>query len=210
MRVVVVGAGGVGKSSLTIRFLTSSFVDEEYNPTIEDSYTRQLVVDGAAVQLEILDTAGQEEYEPMADQWYQFGRGFLLVYSVTDRAWFEGVAGLLGAITRAKLGAQVPVVLVSNKCDLEHARKVSSAEGQAAARALRAPFVETSALDGVNVDVAFHELIRRVRRAERRGVGRPNGTHPLTTQRPPPKLQYKLKTRRSCDDGPRRQSCFIM
>lgn len=108
----------------------------------------------------------------MADQWYQFGRGFLLVYSVTDRASFEALSGLYAAINAAKLAHAVPAVVVSNKCDLEHLRTVSSADGQALARSLGAPFVETSALDGVNVDLAFDELVRRVRRSERPAVCR--------------------------------------
>eukprot|EP00121_Abeoforma_whisleri_P003625 Awhi_evm1s3259 len=60
-KLVIVGGGGVGKSALTIQFIQCQFVDE-YDPTIEDSYRKQSVVDGEAAHLDILDTAGQEEY----------------------------------------------------------------------------------------------------------------------------------------------------
>lgn len=60
-KLVVVGGGGVGKSALTIQFVQSHFVDE-YDPTIEDSYRKQFVVDEEVALLDVLDTAGQEEY----------------------------------------------------------------------------------------------------------------------------------------------------
>ncbi|KAJ2545791.1 RAS1 protein, partial [Coemansia sp. RSA 1933] len=60
-KLVVVGGGGVGKSALTIQFIQSHFVDE-YDPTIEDSYRKQCAIDGETAMLDVLDTAGQEEY----------------------------------------------------------------------------------------------------------------------------------------------------
>ncbi|ORX36358.1 ras family-domain-containing protein [Kockovaella imperatae] len=167
-KLAVVGSGGVGKSAMTIRFVTSQFYDQGYNPTIEDSYRKQVVVDDEAVTLEILDTAGQEEYAAMADQWYSFGGGFLLVYSITDRSTFEAIPGLHQDILRVKDQSYVPCVVASNKCDLGRLRAVGQLEGRDMARRLSAPFIECSAADGVNVDVAFRELIKLVRRNEKR------------------------------------------
>ena len=59
---VVVGAGAVGKSALVVRFIKNDFVTD-YDPTIEDSYRRQYTVDNIEGMLDILDTAGQEEFE---------------------------------------------------------------------------------------------------------------------------------------------------
>ncbi|KNC71553.1 hypothetical protein SARC_15907, partial [Sphaeroforma arctica JP610] len=61
MKLLIVGSGGVGKSALTVQFTQSTFV-EEYDPTIEDTYRKQFVVDDLPVAVNILDTAGQEEY----------------------------------------------------------------------------------------------------------------------------------------------------
>ena len=66
-KIVILGSGGVGKSALTIRLITDNFL-EEYDPTIEDSYQKTLVVNGESTQINILDTAGQEEYSSMQDQ----------------------------------------------------------------------------------------------------------------------------------------------
>ena len=66
-KLVVVGGGGVGKSALTIQLIQNHFVDE-YDPTIEDSYRKQVTIDEEVCLLDILDTAGQEEYSAMRDQ----------------------------------------------------------------------------------------------------------------------------------------------
>uniref|UniRef100_A0A914VW02 Uncharacterized protein n=1 Tax=Plectus sambesii TaxID=2011161 RepID=A0A914VW02_9BILA len=83
-RLVVVGGGGVGKSALTIQFIQQYFVTD-YDPTIEDSYTKQCFIDEDICKLEVLDTAGQEEFSTMREQYLRTGEGFLLVYAVTDR-----------------------------------------------------------------------------------------------------------------------------
>nr|ODO02512.1 Ras-like protein [Cryptococcus depauperatus CBS 7855] len=162
---------GVGKSAITIRFVTSQFYDQGYNPTIEDSYRKQVVVDDEAATLEILDTAGQEEYAAMADQWYTYGSGFLLVFSLTDRPTFEEIANFHREILRVKDRDYVPCVVVCNKCDLQKYRAVGQLEGRELARSLSAPFIECSAADGVNVEVAFRELVKLVRKDERDFLG---------------------------------------
>jgi len=74
-KLVVVGGGGVGKSALTIQFIQGHFVDD-YDPTIEDSYRKQCVIDDEVALLDILDTAGQEEYHAMREQYMRTGEGF--------------------------------------------------------------------------------------------------------------------------------------
>jgi len=76
-KIVVLGGGGVGKSALTIRLVTDNFLDE-YDPTIEDSYRKQVDVDGKSALLDILDTAGQEEFSSMQDLWMREGKGFFI------------------------------------------------------------------------------------------------------------------------------------
>ncbi|XP_023398998.1 ras-related protein R-Ras isoform X1 [Loxodonta africana] len=83
-KLVVVGGGGVGKSALTIQFIQSYFVSD-YDPTIEDSYTKICTVDGVPARLDILDTAGQEEFGAMREQYMRAGHGFLLVFAINDR-----------------------------------------------------------------------------------------------------------------------------
>lgn len=124
-KLVVVGGGGVGKSALTIQFVQSHFVDE-YDPTIEDSYRKQCVIDEEVALLDVLDTAGQEEYSAMREQYMRSGEGFLLVYSITSRNSFEEIATFYQQILRVKDKDYFPVVIVANKSDLDAERQVSS------------------------------------------------------------------------------------
>merc|ERR1712130_381341 len=161
---VLVGVGGVGKSALTITYVSNVWVPE-YDPTIEDSHRKQVSVDDEVTMLDILDTAGQEEYSSMQDSWFRQGQGFLVVYSVTNKKSFHEVNDLRKKIERIKDSSDVPMVLVGNKCDLEDQRAVPKADGERlAVQFNNCPFFETSAKDHVNVDECFRELVREVRR----------------------------------------------
>lgn len=162
-KLVVVGGGGVGKSALTIQFIQSHFV-QDYDPTIEDSYRKQCVIDDRVAHLDILDTAGQEEFSAMREQYMRTGEGFLLVFSVTDRSSFEEIPRFHTQILRVKDKDDFPMILVGNKSDLETERTVSTAEGQELSRKLKITYLESSAKQRINVDAAFHDLVRAIRR----------------------------------------------
>jgi GTPase KRas len=150
---------------------------ETYDPTIEDSYRKQVVIDHETCMLEVLDTAGQEEYTALGDQWIRHGEGFVLVYSTTSRSSFAGTRKFYHQIQRVKgssgtlpssLGAgdggNVPVMLVGNKSDKTTEREVSFEDGSALARELGCAFVETSAKTCFNVEKAFYDVVRSLRR----------------------------------------------
>uniref|UniRef100_F6X0L9 RAS related n=1 Tax=Equus caballus TaxID=9796 RepID=F6X0L9_HORSE len=130
-KLVVVGGGGVGKSALTIQFIQSYFVSD-YDPTIEDSYTKICTVDGIPARLDILDTAGQEEFGAMREQYMRAGHGFLLVFAINDRQSFNEVSKLFTQILRVKDRDDFPIVLVGNKADLEtqRLRQIASQRGR--------------------------------------------------------------------------------
>ncbi|CAE6502299.1 unnamed protein product [Rhizoctonia solani] len=192
-KLVVVGGGGVGKSALTIQFIQSHFVDE-YDPTIEDSYRKQCVIDDEVALLDVLDTAGQEEYGAMREQYMRTGEGFLLVYSITSRNSFEEISTFHQQILRVKDRDSFPMIVVANKCDLEYERQVgmngrclaivgwnagSSAtltEGRDLAKHFNTKFIETSAKQRINVDEAFTNLVREIRRYNKDQQARPGGT----------------------------------
>ncbi len=162
-KIVVVGDGGVGKSALTIQFFQKMFV-EDYDPTIEDSYIQHTETDGQWCILDVLDTAGQEEFSAMREQYMRKGDAFLLVYSVTDKASFTNIRNFHTLILRVKDKDAYPMILVANKVDLVHLRHVSQEQGQDLAGVLKIPYIETSAKNPpVNVDKAFHEVVRIIR-----------------------------------------------
>ncbi|XP_059809539.1 ras-related protein R-Ras2-like isoform X2 [Hypanus sabinus] len=161
-KLVVVGGGGVGKSALTIQFIQSYFVSD-YDPTIEDSYTKQCVIDDRAARLDILDTAGQEEFGAMREQYMRSGEGFLLVFAINDRGSFDEISKFHRQILRVKDRDEFPMILIGNKADLEHQRQVTKEESDNLARQLKVTYLEASAKIRLNVDNAFHNLVRAIR-----------------------------------------------
>ncbi|PIC28534.1 hypothetical protein B9Z55_020410 [Caenorhabditis nigoni] len=129
-KVVVLGSGGVGKSALTVQFVSSTFI-EKYDPTIEDFYRKEIEVDGQPSVLEILDTAGTEQFSSMRDLYIKNGQGFVVVYSITSQQTFHDIRNMKEQIVRVKGSENVPILLVGNKCDLSHQRQVRSEEGLA-------------------------------------------------------------------------------
>jgi len=90
-----------------------------------DSYRKQCVIDDEVALLDVLDTAGQEEYSAMREQYMRTGEGFLLVYSITSRQSFEEIMTFQQQILRVKDKDYFPIIVVGNKCDLEAERQVS-------------------------------------------------------------------------------------
>jgi GTPase KRas protein len=202
-KLVVLGDGGVGKTALTIQLCLNHFV-ETYDPTIEDSYRKQVVIDQQSCMLEVLDTAGQEEYTALRDQWIRDGEGFVLVYSITSRASFSRITKFYNQIKMVKESASsgspsgpsylgspmshtsggpplpVPVMLVGNKSDKAVERAVSAQEGQALAKELGCDFVEASAKNCINVEKAFYDVVRMLRQQRQNtqnAKGRGGGAH---------------------------------
>lgn len=161
-KLVVLGNGGVGKSALTIQFIQQYFVTD-YDPTIEDSYTKQCLVDGNICKLDVLDTAGQEEFSAMREQYMRTGDGFVLVFAVTDRSSYDEVIRLHKQILRVKDRDEFPMILLANKVDLQQQRLVSQLEGENLAKRFNVPYAEVSAKFRLNVDQAFFELVRQIR-----------------------------------------------
>lgn len=160
-KVTLLGAGGVGKSALTLRIISGVFTPT-YNPTVEDYYRHDTMVDGVGPCIvEILDTAGTEQFASMRQLYISNCRAFALVYSIDDRASFEETLDLYQQILAAVNNpSDITVILVGNKCDLEHCREVETSEAKQAARGMNnCPFIETSAMDGTHVQEFFVKLV---------------------------------------------------
>jgi len=115
----VMGAGAVGKSALTLRYIQGQFVSN-YDPTIEDAYRKQIHLDGNTLILDILDTAGQEDFEALRTQWMKKRDGFVLVFSIIRKASLDQLQefydGLLEVYDENNCP---PIILVGNKVDLD-------------------------------------------------------------------------------------------
>eukprot|EP01119_Soliformovum_irregulare_P002187 TRINITY_DN1241_c0_g2_i3.p1 TRINITY_DN1241_c0_g2~~TRINITY_DN1241_c0_g2_i3.p1 ORF type:complete len:622 (-),score=127.03 TRINITY_DN1241_c0_g2_i3:178-2043(-) len=153
IKMVVVGDGGVGKSAMTIMLIQQHFVDE-YDPTIEDSYRKQIKLqDQPIFAVDILDTAGPEEFSAMRDQYMRTSSAFVVAYDVTNRHSFDSVQGYVEQARRVKDNDLIPIIIAGNKIDLEDQRSVTYEEGATKAKQLNCEFAETSAKDNLGMDV---------------------------------------------------------
>ncbi|XP_028456161.1 ras-related protein R-Ras isoform X2 [Perca flavescens] len=141
-----------------------SYFVSDYDPTIEDSYTKICTVDGKETRLDILDTAGQEEFGAMREQYMRSGEGFLLVFALNDLGSYHEVQKFHTQILRVKDRDDFPMVLVGNKADLEQQRVISREDAQAFTREHRIHYMEASAKNRYNVDEAFLQLVQIIRR----------------------------------------------
>ena len=132
-----------------------SFTPTDLLTPRSDSYRKQVDIDQEVALLDVLDTAGQEEYSAMREQYMRTGEGFLLVYSINSRQSFEEIQVFQQQILRVKDKDNFPMIVVANKCDLEHERQVQPDEGYRLAQSFGCPFIETSAKARTNVDAAF-------------------------------------------------------
>ncbi|KAJ4495101.1 small GTPase superfamily [Lentinula edodes] len=162
-KVVVLGAGGVGKSALTVRFIQDIFV-ENYDPTIEEEYRRSISVDGTLTTLEVLDTAGLEQFTSLNEVYIKAGKGFILVFSLTQEASLKEVDHLRKQIIRIKGEAgAIPIVVVGTKLDLVNEREVHRNTIQALASRWKLPFYETSSKRNWHISDVFEDLVRQMR-----------------------------------------------
>ncbi|KAI1318092.1 putative small G-protein Ras2 [Xylariaceae sp. FL0255] len=165
-RVGVFGGLGVGKSTLTMAFC-QKHPDLTYEPTVEeDCFRTGFVLYGEEHLVEILDTAGQEEFANMVDEWIQRCAGFILVFDLTSKSSFLCIDSLLERILQVKRWTledpnrpdRLPIAIVANKTDLRHQRVVSTKDGQDLGKKNNSLFFEASAKRNVYVYKVFHDV----------------------------------------------------
>ena len=159
LKIAVLGKSLVGKSALTYRFINDRFPDE-HDTTIEDTYTVPIQIDDISCQLEILDTAGQDDYQTMIDTWINSADGYLLVYSIDSKESFAELKTKYERILTLKENQKFAIAIVGNKCDLNDKREVPTEEANKYCQEIGVTFLETSALQKINVKEAFLSVSR--------------------------------------------------
>jgi len=155
-RIAIMGDEAVGKSSIVSRFLVEKF-EEKHNKTIEDLRRRHFVMNGASLTVDILDTAGSEEYPEMTRFAISSCEAFLLVFAVDNIASFDRVRSLRQQIIKMKKTEDVPMVMVANKIDKKNREEVIgdlTTNGGC--------YVETSAKENQNVEKAFKQILHEI------------------------------------------------
>ncbi|EUB58744.1 Ras-related protein Rab-39B [Echinococcus granulosus] len=176
-RFILIGDSTVGKSSL-LQYFCEGKLSSLAEPTVGvDFSTRNVVLsNGIVIKLRLWDTAGQEKFKSIARSYYRNAVGALLIFDITNRTSFEHIMGWYeDAATNMK--CQSPMFLLcGQKSDLESHREVARSEAEALAQSLGIPYIETSALQGHNVEVAFKSLTEAVYQQMQAGAFRNLGT----------------------------------
>ncbi len=163
-KVVLIGAGGSGKTAIVNRFLTNKF-SEQYIVTIGSQFAVKTVPvnqNGREVQVKLLvwDLAGQQRFDFIRSAYYRGSKGALLVFDTTRKSTFLELPKWIEETEKA-LNLRIPIILLANKVDLEGERIITTEMGQQFAEENGFKgYLETSALTGANVEEAFRILAK--------------------------------------------------
>lgn len=168
IRLVTLGGGGVGKSSIVKRFLFNTYTDR-YRPTVEDLYCKEFDLETMTLKVDILDTAGDHQFPAMRRLSIANGHAFLLVYSLDSLASFQLVKQCFEEIREQKQDYQeIPIMVVGNKMDLSEDKRQVSKEKVTEWHLCELPRVrfklmECSAKENVNIREVFRSFLQLAR-----------------------------------------------
>jgi len=157
---IIIGDTGVGKSCLLLQFTDKRF-RQMHDLTIGVEFgARMLTIDEKQIKLQIWDTAGQESFRSITRSYYRGATGALLVYDIARRSTFESLSTWLHE-ARQHAKPDMVIMLIGNKCDVP-GREVSYEDGEKFAKDNGLMFIETSALNGSNVEESFSRTAKKI------------------------------------------------
>ena len=160
-KIVLIGDTSVGKTNILSKYLSNEF-DPDSKATVGVEFgTKDFKIENNIVKVQIWDTAGQERYRSITNAYYKGAKGSLLVYDITNPKTFESLDKWLSDL-KTNGEEKISIILVGNKTDLEDQRKITIEQGKEKAEFYKLAFIETSALNGNNIEKAFSELITDV------------------------------------------------
>uniref|UniRef100_A0A6U4HT06 Ras-related protein Rab-21 n=1 Tax=Hemiselmis andersenii TaxID=464988 RepID=A0A6U4HT06_HEMAN len=164
-KIVLLGEGRVGKTSLVIRYVNNTFSDKQ-QCTVQASFlTKRLKVGDNTTNLAIWDTAGQERFHALGPIYYRDADGALLVYDTTDAESFAKVKSWVKEL-RKMVGESIVICIAGNKIDLDRERQVEREEAEEYAKSVGAAHCLTSAKSGRGIDETFLTLTKGILEAK--------------------------------------------
>ncbi|XP_053348647.1 ras-related protein Rab-25a [Clarias gariepinus] len=160
-KVVLIGESGVGKSNLLSRFTKNEFNHDSRTTIGVEFSTRSVQLDEVTIKAQIWDTAGLERYRAITSAYYRGAVGALLVYDISKHLTYESVERWLKELYD-HADPHIVIMLVGNKSDLTTSRTVPTDEAKAFADSKGLLFIETSALQSTNVEIAFLQVLTEI------------------------------------------------
>ncbi|XP_065010374.1 ras-related protein Rab11C-like isoform X1 [Musa acuminata AAA Group] len=160
-KIVLIGDSGVGKSNILSRFTRNEFCLDSKSTIGVEFATKTIQIEGKTIKAQIWDTAGQERYRAITSAYYRGAVGALLVYDITKQKTFDNVQRWLREL-RDHADSNIVIMMAGNKSDLSHLRAVSEDDGQVFAEKEGLSFLETSALESLNVEKAFQTILMEI------------------------------------------------
>ncbi len=161
LKLGIIGPPSVGKSALTVRYIQKVFIDE-YLPSFENLFKKNMMIDGEQIEVDILDSSGMDELVVMRPNWFKEREAFIMVYAINNRGSFEALNVFYEQLVTFRTSADVPLLLVGNKVDMEANRAVKKEEGMKIAKTFNAEFCETSAKKDINVTYVFETIAKKL------------------------------------------------
>lgn len=164
-KVLVLGAPGVGKSAVIMRFKDDIF-KPDYVPTLQETYKKEFIFNNEHVELEIIDLDGQNEFTLFSGNKFSYGiSGYIMCYSVENRYSFQMIKSINSKL-ESLVGDSTPKILIGNKADLSNKRVIGSDEGKNLAKEINATFLECSARSGLNIQLVFYSALVEINKME--------------------------------------------
>lgn len=173
INIIMLGSGGVGKSAITVRYVSHHFI-QFYDPTIEDSYRTLKTINCQEYQINITDTAGQEEYSALRDMYIRQSEGFILVFSLISPTSLTDLYLFKDSIYRildyepsidnlnTNDSNYIPILLCGNKKDLISERKINPEEIKRISDDWKCLYREVSAKTSDGIDEMFNDFIKEI------------------------------------------------
>ena len=163
-KIITLGDGQVGKSSLILRYVDNSFSTNYLSTIGVDSKYKKIKLNGEEIKVKIFDTAGQERFRSITSDYIRKANGMLLVYDITHKPSFENVENWINNLKEETGQKMIPCVLIGNKKELTEERVIKEDQGKELAKKLEMEehFYETSCSTGENVQKAFSDLIEQI------------------------------------------------
>lgn len=169
-KIVTLGEGRVGKTSLSLKFVNNVFHNEEISTINANCLTKSVNIEKGTVLFNIWDTAGQERFRALAPNYYRGAQGALIVYDITDRKSFDKVVSWIKELND-QADKNIVIVVAGNKCDMERERQIKKSDALEFCRTRNIRHFDTSAKTGAGVEEIFTELAQSIFAANTSATG---------------------------------------